>query len=125
MNEITILGLIFTSVCLIGFYGAYLYGRNVKRFRWSEYIAIIICPLISIAILIFTVDLMIFNLFIISMILGTSFEYLFGLVYEKTLNRKLWKYEKFSIHGYTSLLSIPVWGIAGVVFWFIGKSIGL
>ena len=125
MLKIEILGLICTTISLIGFYLAYLYGRNTKKFSWNEYIAILIGPLISVIILILYVNWKILYLFVISMLFGTVFEYLFGLIYEKVLNQKLWKYNRFSIHGYTSLLSIPIWGIAGVVFWSLGKIIGL
>ncbi len=125
MNDITQLGLVCTSVCLFGFYAAYLYGRRTKSFKWSKYFMIIIWPLVSIALLIFMIDWKILSLFIVSMVVGTVFEYFLGFVYEKTLNKRLWKYERMSLHGYTSLLSIPLWGVAGVVFWSIGKILGL
>ena len=125
MDKITSLGIIFSAICLIGFYLAYLYGRKTKKFRWSEYVAIMIWPLLSVAGLAFYTGWKVINLFIISMIIGTCFEYLFGLVYEKTLNKKLWEYNYLSIHGYTSLLSIPLWGVAGIIFWSLGKMIGL
>jgi uncharacterized membrane protein len=125
MNIINFLGYFLTAFCLVGFYLAYLYGRKTKKFRWSEYIAIMIWPLLSIAFLAVYVNYKIFYLFVVSMVAGTCFEYLFGLVYEKTLNKKLWKYDRLAISGYTSWLSIPIWGVAGVVFWSLGRIIGL
>ncbi len=112
-------------LCLLGFYGAYLYGHKTKRFRWSEYIAIVIWPLAIMVILGLFVNKNFFLLFILSAIFGTAFEYFFGLLYHKTLNRKLWEYKKLSIKGYTSILSIPVWGVAGVFFWSIGSLLNL
>lgn len=125
MDKITILGLVCSSICLVGFYLAYLYGRCTKKFLWKEYVAIIVWPLLSVIILMFFIGIDLLKLFVISMIVGTIFELLLGFVYEKVLNQKLWKYNQFSIKGYTSLLSIPLWGIAGVVFWSIGKIVGL
>ncbi|MBI4709185.1 MAG: hypothetical protein HY764_03220 [Candidatus Portnoybacteria bacterium] len=125
MDKIKILGLVFLSVSLLGFYLAYLYGRRTKKFRWSEYIAIIITPFIFVLALAYFVDIKILGLFAISAVVGFSLEYLCGLTYHKTLNRRLWRYERFSVGGYTSLLTIPMWGISGVIFWFLGKLIGI
>lgn len=124
MNLI-VLGIIFISVSLAGFYLAYLYGRKTKRFRWSEYVAIIIWPIICVFVMAYLIDIRILVLFIISCGVGFLLEYILGLTYHKTLNKKLWEYKRLSVHGYSSILSIPVWGIAGVVFWFLGQMIGL
>lgn len=48
MESLTTLGFTFSIISLIGFYLAYLYGHKTKVFRWSEYIAIMIWPLLSI-----------------------------------------------------------------------------
>lgn len=125
MNYLTISGFIFILVTLIGFYLAYLYGRKTKRFRWSEYIAIIILPIISIFAFAYLIDVKIINLFIIGSFFGFVLEYILGLTYHKTLNKRLWTYDRFSIQGYTSLLSIPIWGIATVIGWFVSKMVGL
>lgn len=109
----------------MGFYFAYLYGRHTKKFRWSEYLFIIIWPVAVIIVLTLTFNPKIITLFVVSMIAGTLFEYLIGLVYDKTLNKKLWVYKKLSIQGYTSVLSMPLWGVAGVIFWAIGKLMQL
>lgn len=59
-------------------------------------------------------------------VLGVAaFELVVGFVYHKTLNRRLWQYNRLSVGGYTSVLSIPMWGIAGVVFWALSKLLGL
>lgn len=125
MVNINFLGAIFILITLLGFYLAYLYGRKTKRFRWSEYIAIIILPIILVIVLAIIVDSRILSLFVVSCAVGFFLEYLVGLVYHKTLNRRLWEYKRLSINGYSSLLSIPIWGVAGCVFWFIGKMLGL
>lgn len=64
-------------------------------------------------------------LFFISAIVGLLLEYILGLAYHKTLNKRLWTYDRLSLHGYTSFLAIPMWGVAGTVFWLLSNSIGL
>ena len=123
--DLSIIGFVLLIVCLLGFYLAYLYGRKTLLFRWSEYLAIIFLPIASIIFLALYIDLKILNLYIISALAGFFLEYIIGLTYYKTLNRRLYKYKRFSIGGHTSLLSIPLWGIAGVLFWLFGKMIGI
>lgn len=125
MEKLTILGFIIIIIAFIGFYLAYLYGHKTKRFRWSEYIAITIWPLLGIFVFAYLIDIKILLLFVVSSFVGFILEYMAGLVYHKTLNKKLWEYKRLSLNGYTSLLTIPVWGFMGVVFWFLGKMIGL
>jgi uncharacterized membrane protein len=125
MEKLSLLGAIFLSICLIGFYLAYLYGRKTKRFRWSEYMAILIWPVLFVVAFAYFFNVRIFILFLISSFVGFVLEYVVGLTYHKTLNRRLWNYGRLSIGGYTSLLSIPIWGVAGVIFWFLGKMVGL
>ncbi|MCX6720319.1 MAG: hypothetical protein NTW11_00750 [Candidatus Staskawiczbacteria bacterium] len=125
IDNISLLGAIFILITLAGFYLAYLYGRKTKKFRWSEYVAIVIWPILAIIVLSIIVDIKIFSLFIISCAVGFILEYIVGLAYHKTLNKRLWEYKRLSVNGYTSLLTIPIWGVAGCVFWFIGKMVGL
>lgn len=113
------------AICFLGFYFAYLYGHKTKKFRWSEYLAIIFWPLASVFILSILIDIRILNLFLISSFVGFFLEYIIGLTYHKTLNKKLWEYKRYSVGGYTSLLSLPLWGIGGVIFWLIAKMLNL
>jgi hypothetical protein len=119
------LGLFFFILTLIGFYLAYLYGHRTKRFRWSEYCLIIIWPALFVVILAIRIDIEVLKLFIISCIAGFGLEYSLGFIYHQVLNRRLWVYKKFSVNGYTSWLVLPVWGIVGVIFWYLGKGMGL
>ena len=125
MNQLIILGIIFIAVVLIGFYLAYLYGRKTRKFRWSEYIAIIIWPILCVFAMAYFLNVKVLAMFVISAFVGFILEYILGLTYHKVLNKRLWKYKRLSVRGYTSYLVIPIWGIAGVVFWFLAKMIGL
>ncbi len=125
MEEIKTLWLLFVIVSFVGFYLAWLYGKKTTKFRWSEYFAIITIPIIFIVFLIAYYDLAILKMFVASAIIGFIAEGFIGFIYDKTLNKRLWTYNRLSVKGYTSYLSIPLWGIAGVVFWFISKLVGL
>lgn len=125
MDRVIFLGILFIIIDFVGFYLAYLYGRKTKKFRWREYMATIFFPVIGVLAFAYFVDIKILSLFIISCFVGFGLEYFLGLTYHKTLNEKLWEYKRLSIDGYTSLLSIPIWGVAGVFFWFISKFVGL
>lgn len=85
----------------------------------------IIVPFLFVIYLIIFVNIKILYLFIYSAIIGFIAEGFVGFVYDKVLNKRLWTYNRFHIKGYTSFLSIPLWGIAGVAFWFISKLAGL
>jgi len=116
---------IFIIICFIGFFLAYLYGRNTIRFYWREYIAIIFLPILCVVYLVIFIDWRILNLFLLSALVGFMLEYIIGLTYHKTLNRRLWKYKRLSVGGYTSLLTLPIWGVAGIIFWMLAKTLNL
>lgn len=124
MTKILLFWYIFILISFIGAYLAYLYGRKTTKFRWKEYLAIIIGPILFVIFLAFYYNFAILKLFLVSSVVGFIGEYIFGFVYDKVLNKRLWTYNRLSIEGYTSYLSIPAWGIAGVMFWFIAKLIG-
>lgn len=124
-DQLTIIGAIFLGVTLLGFYLAYLYGHHRKSFKWDEYIAIIFFPVVFVFVLASYIGSKIIALFVISAMVGETFEYIAALAYHKTIHRQLWEYKVMSIHGYTSLLNIPMWGICGVMFWFLSKMVGL
>jgi|SRR3989344_7478045 len=111
---------------LIGVYSAYLYGHKVKRFRWSEYSLLLAVPVFGCLGLSYIYGIKIIYLFVLSAIVGFVLEYSLGLAYHKTLNKHLWYYSRLSVgDGYTSLLAFPMWGVAGIVFWLLSRSVGL
>jgi uncharacterized membrane protein len=120
---------VFPSVLLlfslVGIYGAYLFGKKTRKFRWSEYIALLSAPVIAALSLSYFYGIGVVYLFVVSCFVGCLLEYLIGFAYHKTLNKRLWTYDRFGIHGYTSLLTFPMWGVAGVIFWFIATSLSI
>ena len=110
---------------ILGFYIAYRYGRKTKKFRWSEYFAMIFVPVAGCLAFAFFYGVTVIYFFALSCLVGFMLEYGIGMAYHKTLNRRLWTYGKYSVGGYTSLLVLPMWGVAGVVFWLLSQSMGL
>ncbi|MDP2930301.1 MAG: hypothetical protein Q8N56_01685 [bacterium] len=124
MENISFLLWLFIGVSVIGFFLAYLYGRKTTDFRWGEYLAIIAAPILFIVFMAIYFDKKILSVFVASAIVGFILEGIVGFVYEKVIGKRLWTYNYLSVRGHTSILSIPIWGIAGVVFWFVSKLVG-
>lgn len=119
----SVIALLLLVVSLGGIFGAYLFGRRTKRFRWSEYIALLSAPVLGSLSLSYFYGRGIIYLFLISSIVGFVLEYSLGFAYHKTLNKRLWTYDRYPVGGYTSLLTFPMWGVAGIVFWLLIKFI--
>jgi hypothetical protein len=120
-----LLGLSVLAISCIGIYIAYLFGRKTKAFRWSEYFALIAAPVAGCLALAYPYGIGLIYFFLLSAIVGFVLEYGIGKAYHKTLNRRLWTYGKHSLGGYTSLLTLPMWGVAGVIFWLLAQQVGL
>lgn len=112
-------------ISLGGMFGAYLFGRKTKEFKWSEYVVLIAAPVIGSLSLAYFFGKGIIHLFVISSIVGFALEYIIGFAYHKTLNKRLWTYDRYSVGGYTSFLTFPMWGVAGIVFWFFVKLLNV
>ena len=123
--ENQMIGVIALSITVLGFLLAYLYGHKTKKFRISEYIALLVAPIISVAIYAHFYGPKVWVMFFFSAVLGLMLEYGIGLVYHKILNRRLWTYSRLNLNGYTSWLTLPLWGIGGIFFWVLSMSVGL
>lgn len=122
---------VFTYLSLplvvLGTYLTYLYGQKKSGFGWQKYIALLFTPTAIMAVLAFVIGIKILYLYLVSALVGFGLEYFLGFTYEKVFHRKLWTYDAtaYSIGEHTSLLTLPMWGLAGVVFWSLGKILGL
>lgn len=114
--------LIFSTIFIFGLFFAVWYGYKTKGFRWSEYIALLIFPLMGIVWLTYKFGSVILFIYFSSAILGTFLEGFLGWSYHKALGSRLWEYKRLDISGYTSLLSVPFWGIAGTLFFLLVMS---
>ena len=116
---------IFIIIACCGLLGAVWYGRKTARFRWSEYAALIIFPTGSVLWLAYRYGTVVFSLYVASAVFGTLAEWVLGWTYHRTLGSRLWEYKRFSISGYTSILSMPFWGITGIIFILLAKILGI
>jgi len=123
--QFLIISLSFCFLSFFGFLASYLYGRKTRNFRWIEYFALLSVPVLCSLGLAYFFGSKIILLFISSSITGFIFEYGLGLAYHKTLNKRLWVYNVSSLNGYTSWFTLPMWGVAGVLFWLASKTLGL
>ena len=109
-------------ICIIGVGLACLYGRRSDGFSWRKYVALLSAPTLVVALATFTYDTRVLYLYAVSALFGFALEFCLGFTYHKTMRTPLWLYDKdaYPVWRYTSLLTIPMWGVAGVLFWALG-----
>lgn len=108
---------------MVGFYAVYLYGKETRAFKWHEYLFFVLVAFIPLIPMGMVYDSRIYVLFVVSIVLGLLLEHVIGYLYHRTLNRRLWRYYKYTIGGYTSLLVAPFWGMAGIFFFLLGEVV--
>jgi len=104
---------------------AYWYGHKTKEWRWSEYFLMTLAPFAGMIFLAWLEGFKIIIFFILSGLVGLTGEFVLGFSCDKILGRKLWRYSKLSLSGYTSLLTLPFWGGAGILFLILAKLLSL
>lgn len=94
-------------------------GHHYKQhhFTFGKYAYLLIFPMLSVTYFAFDLGIVLVRIFLAFSILGFISEWLVGFFYHKIVGQRLWTYHKFNVSRYTSLLSIPLWGLAGVVLW--------
>jgi uncharacterized membrane protein len=117
--------LVFTFLLVTGIVFGAWYGSKTHGFKWTDYLMLLILPALGVVWLTYQFGLVIIVLYGISAVGGTFMEYLLGFAYHKAASRMLWTYNKMAIHGYTSILSIPFWGFAGIFFFLMAKAFAL
>lgn len=118
-----IFGELFNLVLLKCYY--LVFGKHLREhhFTISHYIYFLLFPLLASVIMIFIHGLSVLYAFLIFASIGTILEWLIGFSYHQFVGQRLWTYHRFSLSGYTSLLSIPIWGMAGILFWLLAKAL--
>lgn len=74
----------------------------------------LLLPLIVLLLLVLHLGGVYLNIFLYSALFGTILEWLVGWWFHSIMGTRLWTYHRYDITRYTSFLSIPIWGIAGV-----------
>ena len=102
-------------------------GKKFKtyHYQFARFLYYLITPLIATYFAISaTQNLKLVTIFIIFLFLGTVLEWLAGFAYHMIVGQRLWTYHRYSIGGYTSLFSVPLWGIGGVLFYLLQGLFG-
>ena len=125
VNDFTnFISIIVTGVLLVSFASQLeiLKTKKIKKYKFSyiRYLMLLIFPLFATYYIYQIHGIKIIYIFISFSMLGIFFEWLVGFSYQMTLGEKLWEYHRLPLIGkYTSLLGIPLWGLAGVMFWLL------
>ena len=92
-----------------------------NHFTYGKYIFLLLFPLVAIIIIVNRIGLSLLRVFIIFSVIGTFLELLVGFSYHKVVGQRLWTYHRYTLTRYTSLLSVPLWGLGGVLFWLLAQ----
>lgn len=105
----------------------WMYGKIQTDFSWKKYCLFMSGPIASVGIWMYFYDYKVGFLFLSGSIIGLLLEFALGFLYQNVFQRNLWIYDSkaYSLLGHTSLLTIPMWGCAAVVFWIIAVTVGL
>jgi uncharacterized membrane protein len=95
---------------------------NKHHFPFGRYIYLLLFPALGTFSIYLLRGEQILRIFIIFAILGPILEWLTGYAYYRIVGTRLWLYRRFAYQGHTSLLTIPLWGMTGVLFWLISRS---
>lgn len=97
--------------------------KKYHHFSIIKYLYLLLFPLIATVIIINFHGISLLKVFVIFAVVGTFLEWLIGLAYHKIVGQRLWTYHRFGLSGYTSLLSIPIWGLGGILFYLLAKAL--
>ena len=102
-----------------------LFETKYKKYRFSfaKYSFLLSAPILITIIFAGIYDWSILAIFFTFIFIGPLFEMAVGYSYDILVGQKLWTYHRYSLYGYSSLLTIPLWGLAGVLLWLIGEGV--
>ena len=119
--------LIFFFTIIVSFSLEILFSKLYYRFTknpyknhhysFGKYIYFLILPILVVFYFIQGSKLNLIAVLLSFSLLGTLAEWLIGFFYHKIVGQRLWTYHRYSITNYTSWLSMPLWGIAGLIFY--------
>lgn len=91
-----------------------------RHFTPGKYLFFLLFLLIAFLIITFKNGLTLLKVFQMFAIISTMLE-LIGFSYNVIVGQRLWTYHRYTLTKYTSLLSIPICGLAGVLFWLLAR----
>jgi hypothetical protein len=114
--------LVIGGVVLEGIVSSFYYRnkkRNNKNFSFTRYLLLLLLPTIAAFVTFFMIGEPAIKIFLTFSLLGPIIEWCIGFSYQAIVGQKLWTYHRYSITGNTSLLAIPIWGLAGILFYYL------
>ncbi|OGE75933.1 MAG: hypothetical protein A3K06_03510 [Candidatus Doudnabacteria bacterium RIFCSPHIGHO2_01_52_17] len=93
------------------------------HFTFGKYFFLLLFPLVAVFITTLRLGTTALSAFLICAAVGTFLEWLVGFSYYQVVGERLWTYHRYAIKKYTSFLSIPIWGLAGVFIWLLSRAI--
>jgi hypothetical protein len=99
--------------------------RINKRFTLGKKVSFFSLPIWGILFIVFLHSQIYALIFLSSAVLGTILEAGMGRMTSRIYGAKIWVYKHGALGDYTSIYSIPYWGVAGVIFAALGKTLGL
>ncbi len=126
-NVLIFIGMLATGVMLedvlVKIYSL-LTHKNLRRvhFSYGRYGFLMLSPILTVILFSIKQNIDLATIFISFSLAGTALEWLVGFSYHQIVGQRLWTYHRYSLQGYTSLLSIPLWGLGGVLFWLLANA---
>ena len=112
--------LFIVSMC-----GVFLLYKTRRHFSPLRCFLFYVTPIIGIIGLTQFFGMSIVYFYVLSCLAGFGFELLAGWSWKKATGEYLWQYDRHSVRNHTSFLSLPGWGIAGVMFYILAYLLGL
>ena len=119
-------GLVVGGVLLEIFFAQYhavIARKRYKKYHYSlgRYLFLLLFPILATLFIFSRVGTDVVTVFVAFAVVGTFLEWLVGFSFHMVVGHRLWTYYRLNINTYTSLLAIPLWGLAGVLFWLLAK----
>lgn len=98
-------------------------GKRYKEHHvvFSKYLFPLFLVLTTIVLVAEEAGLTLVSAFLLFSGLGMVLEWLVGFSYHKIVGQKLWTYHLYTITEYSSLISVFIWGLTGVLFLFFAQ----
>jgi hypothetical protein len=117
---VVFVGGVFLEIAVVRLHHARIKTHHKEHhFSFAKYLLLILFPLIACGIILVKEGWDLIAIFIAFSVLGTALEWFVAFGYHQIMGQRLWTYHRYSITKYTSFLSIPFWGTAGILAWLI------
>ena len=114
-------GGVFAEVVMFKLYVLFIRPRSSIKSGLIKFCYLLSLPMLAVLVITQRIGIVVLYIFIISSLVGTLFEWLAGFAYEYVVGKRLWTYHDYTLNEYTSMLSIPLWGFAGVLLWLAAQ----